>query len=109
MTPTDIGPHPQAPEFYMAFGKPDGWEEQDCGTLFVRRVGATGDILFEPAVRIVRSELPSGESVYPAYMSEWIPSAEELARLNAGEPLRLLISGNSLPPVALWVREEGEV
>ncbi len=109
MTPLDIGAHPDAPDFYIRMGKPESWQEEDCGTLCVRRVGATGDMLAEPAARLVRSQLPSGEEVYPAFMSEWQPTEDELARLNAGEPIRMLISGNGLPPVALWVRGEGEV
>ena len=109
MQPVDIGPHPEAPEHYLRFGKPPEWDEQDCGTLCVRRVGATGDLLVEPAARIVRNVLPSGEEVYPAYMSEWAPTREELELLAKGANIRILISGTSLPPVAIWVREEDEV
>lgn len=109
MIPGDIGPHPDAPDYYVRMGKPESWDDKDCDVLGVRRVAATGDLLFEPAARIVRNPLPSGEVVYPAFMSEWHPSEEELARINTGEPVRMLISGNSLPPVALWVRGEGEV
>jgi hypothetical protein len=109
MIATDIGPHPDAPDHYIRMGKPADWDEQDCGTLAVRRVGATGDILFEPAVRIVRSQLSSGEEVYPAFMSEWRPTEEELHLLNKGEPVRMLVSGNNLPPIALWVRDDSEI
>lgn len=109
MNAADIGPHPDAPDYYIRMGKPSDWNEKDCGSLAVRRVAATGDILFEPAARIVTNQLPSGEQVYPAFLSEWHPTEEELARLNAGVPIRMLISGNGLPPVALWVRQEGEV
>jgi hypothetical protein len=109
MIPSDIGAHPDAPDHYIRMGKPDDWDDADCGSLAVRRVATTGDILFEPAVRIVRSDLPSGESLYPAFMSEWVPSIEELALLNAGQPIRMLVSGNGLPPVALWVRSGDEV
>ena len=109
MQPTDIGPHPDAPDHYLRFGKPPEWDEQDCADLCVRRVAATGDVLYEPAVRVVRSELPSGDHYYPCFMSEWRPSPEELERLTKGEPIRMLISGTTLPPVSLWVREEGEI
>ncbi len=109
MTPADIGPHPDAPTHYIRMGKPENWNEEDCGSLAVRRVGATGDILFEPAVRVCHTVLPSGETVYPAFMSEWEPSEEERARIAAGAPIRMLVSGNGLPPVALWAREDGEV
>lgn len=109
MMPTDIGPHPAAPEHYIVMGKPKDWDDDDCSSLSVRRVGATADVLHEPAARVVRSELPSGEEIYPAYLSEWTPSHAELALLMAGEPVRLLISGNALPPCALWVRGGDEV
>lgn len=115
MNPIDIRPHPDAPDHYFAMGKPESWNEEDCGTLCVRRVGVTGDMLVEPAARLVRSQLPSGEEIYPAFQSEWEPSDEEYARIvemvNAGvKPrFRTLISGNGLPPVAFWLRGEGEV
>lgn len=109
MNPGDIGPHPDAPDHYIRMGKPAAWDDQDCGSLAVRFVGATGDILHEPAARIVRNDLPSGDTVYPAYMSEWYPDEHELAMLAQGQPIRLLISGNGLPPVALWVRGDGEI
>jgi hypothetical protein len=109
MIPVDIGPHPDAPNHYIVFGKPKDWKEEDCSVLATRHVGVTGDVLYEPAVRVVRSPLPSGEDVYPAFLSEWRPTEEELHRLNKGEPLRLLVSGNGIPPVAMWVREEDEV
>lgn len=108
MIPGDIGPHPSAPDHYIALGKPSSWKDEDCGTLAVRFVGATGDILFEPAVRLVRSQLPSGEEIYPAYLSEWIPTERELELLAAGRPVRLLISGAGMPPISAWVPEEDE-
>lgn len=115
MIPSDIGPHPDAPNHYFPMGKPKDWNEADCGTLTVRLVGATGDMLYEPAARIVRSDLPSGEAVYPAYLSEWVPSDEERAhlieKLMNGDAIafRMLVSGRSLPPVALWLKGMGEV
>lgn len=109
MRPVDIGPHPDAPDHYVALGKPADWNDEDCSSLCIRRVGATGDMFYEPAARIVNNQLASGASVYPAYMSEWRPSAEELELLNKGEPIRMLVSGNVLPPVALWVRGQSEI
>lgn len=115
MNPTDIGPHPDAPQHYFSMGKPESWDAKDCGSLCVRRVAATGDLLYEPAARIVRSHLPSGEEVYPAFLSEWEPTEEERARilalLAADAPIlfRMLISGNGLPPAALWLQREDEV
>jgi hypothetical protein len=109
MKPTDIGPHPEAPDYYMKMGKPKDWEEKDCGTLCVRRMVATADMLAEPAARVQRSQLPSGEEVFPVYVSEWVPTPDDLELLKAGQPIRLMISGTSLPPVAMWVRGEAEV
>ena len=109
MIPQDIGPHPAAPNHYLQMRKPKEWSDEDCGTLAVRRVGATGDVFEEPAARIVTSQLPSGEQVYPAYLSEWMPTEQERALILAGEPVRLLISGNSLPPCSMWVRQGDEV
>lgn len=109
MNAIDVGPHPDAPDHYIRMGKPEDWHEADCGSLAVRRVGVTGDIIFEPAVRIVRSDLPSGECIYPAFLSEWLPTDHERELITAGGSIRMLVSGNGLPPVALWAREEDEV
>ena len=35
--------------------------------------------------------------------SAWYPTPDELALLNAGEPVALTIWGAGMPPVALWV------
>lgn len=109
MIPGDIGAHPEAPHHYIVMGKPESWNEEDCGSLAVRRVATTGDILYEPAVRIVRDQLPSGEEYYPAFMFEMIPSEDERARIAAGHPVRVLICGNGMPPVSVWVPAEDEV
>jgi hypothetical protein len=115
MLPSDIGAHPDAPNHYFAFGKPKDWAEEDCGTLTIRRVGATGDMLLEPAARLVRNDLPSGESVYPAYLSQWVPSQEEreqlLDKLLAGDPIefRTLLASDGLPPMSIWLRGADEV
>lgn len=115
MIPTDIGPHPDAPAYYMPMGKPKEWNEEDCGTLTVRRVGATGDLLHEPAARIVKDELPSGDVVYPSFLAEWVPSEDErdrlITKLLEGDPIsfRTLIAGNGLPPMAIWLKGDEEV
>lgn len=115
MIPSDIGAHPDAPHHYTPMRKPESWADEDCGTLTVRRVGATGDMLHEPAARIVRDDLPSGESVYPSFLMQWVPTdderAEMLRKLMMGEEIefRLLLAGNGLPPHALWLRGMGEV
>ena len=115
MIPADIGPHPDAPNHYISFGKPTEWNDEDCGTLTVRRVGATGDMLYEPAARIVRDDLPSGESVYPSFLSEWMLSAQERAslaqRILNGDPIffRVLVAGNGLPPMSIWLKDHEEI
>lgn len=114
MIPNDIQPDPDFPNAYAPFGKPESMNDEDCGTLTVLRVGATGDILHEPAARIVSSNPPSGDSVYPCFMSQWSPTQEERERLHnlldSGEPIdfRMLIVGNGLPPVSLWLRDRFE-
>jgi hypothetical protein len=109
LTPGDIGPHPDAPNHYTKFGKPTDWKDEDCGSLGVRRLAATGEMFYEPAARIVRDELPSGEFVYPAFLSEWYPTPDEIERIVAGQPVRCLIAGNGLQPMSLWARNDGEV
>lgn len=115
MQPRDIGPHPDAPAHYFPMGKPKDWNEEDCGTLTVRRVGATGDMLAEPAARLVQNPLPSGEVIYPSFLMEWEPTPEERARMLSilmndwPFVIRQLIAGNGLPPTALWLRAEDEV
>lgn len=115
MIPTDIGPHPDAPDYYFPMGKPKDWDEADCGTLAVRRVGATGDLLHEPAARIVKDELPSGEVIYPSFLAEWEPTDEECNRIldclmEGQKPrFRVLLAGNNLPPSRIWVKGAEEV
>lgn len=41
-----------------------------------------------------------------ALVSAWIPTPDELARLNAGQPVWLHIWANGQPPVALSVPED---
>jgi hypothetical protein len=38
---------------------------------------------------------------YTTHTSFWLPSAEDLARLNAGEPIALTIYGNTHPVVSV--------
>ncbi len=44
------------------------------------------------------------EGMYYTLESAWIPTPEELALLNAGRPLVLVIAGRGMPPVKLEVR-----
>jgi hypothetical protein len=115
MTPNDIGPHPDAPASYFFMGKPSDWSEEDCGSLAIRRVGATGEMLVEPAARIIQDDLPSGDAIYPAYLSQWTATEAERSQiaelLVTGQPIefRTLIAGNALPPMSIWLRGHGEI
>lgn len=69
-----------------SFSAPKGWDEAkngECDTLTVRRRNETGNHTFESA---------------------WYPTPEELALLNAGEPVILTV-WNSQPPVSINVNE----
>jgi hypothetical protein len=109
MNPGDIGPHPDAPQHYITMGRPPSMTDEQCGSLSVRRIGATGDLVCEPAQRVVRQDYEDGQTLYPCFMSEWVPTDEEREQIAAGQPVRMLIVGNSLPPVSLWVRGTDEV
>lgn len=39
-----------------------------------------------------------------AVMSAWMPTPEELARLNAGEPVYLILFGTTMPPAYVGVK-----
>lgn len=106
MNPGDIGPHPDAPEYYIPMGKPKSMTDNDCQTLMVRLVGATGDMVKEVPIRIV--SVPLETDVVPGFLSEWYPSAEDIERMIAGIPVRMLVVGQTLPPTNLWVRGDGE-
>lgn len=70
-------------------GKPRDWNEEKngrCGSL--------------PICDIVT---PDG---LPVMVSAWVPTAAELKRLVAGQPVYLWIYGHSHPPVALTVRDD---
>ena len=67
-------------------GSPEGLADGLCGTL------------------AVRSETHQA-SGHPCMVSEWLPSAEELAALARGVPVRLTILGGIHPPVAIDVGE----
>lgn len=64
------------------FSKPEGWTEDQCGDL---PVWAGSD-----------------QSGHPCIISKWVPSKEELAALNAGEGIYLMIAGTGMPPVSLF-------
>lgn len=47
-----------------------------------------------------------GDVTVNAMVTAWKPTAEELERLNAGEPVLLSILGNVWPPANIWVAGE---
>lgn len=67
-------------------GAPQGWDDSKgvaCEALFVADV-----------------ESPAGAVM----VSEWRPTAEEIERIVAGEPVWLWVFGRAHPPVSLTVR-----
>lgn len=52
------------------------------------------------ALAITRIEYPDGT---PAVASYWMPTADELARLNAGKAVAMVVLGRTHPPVFLAV------
>jgi hypothetical protein len=74
----------QHPTNNAVLGAPKGWDQNElpCGALPITRTECDG---------------------VPAVVSYWMPTAEELASLNAGKPLALWVVGNTMPPVALTV------
>jgi len=54
-------------------------------------------------VRIEKRPLGDRGDLYWAIVSAWKPSPEELARLNSGAHVHLVIIGASMPPVCLEV------
>lgn len=109
MRPGDIGPHPASPDYYIAMGRPRDMTEDECITLMVRLVGATGDCVQEVPVRIMSVPSPDDMTVRPGFVSEWYPEPEDIDRIVAGQPLRMLVLGSALPPTNLWVRGEDEI
>lgn len=64
-------------------GKPLDWNEAEQGECLALSV----------------TDVPLGDLNY--MVSHWLPDAEELARINAGEPIALWIQGIIHPVVAL--------
>ncbi len=52
---------------------------------------------------IVRGEYPNGQKIVATF---WMPDAEELAALNRGEPVQVIIWGVTMPPVCILVGSE---
>lgn len=94
MQPGMITPHPDAPDAYIVMRAPPGME--NCVDLAYRFVHCD-----DGAVGMV---------------AEFIPDAEDIAKMQAGQPVRFLYrpcfnqNGQPIvPPIALWVRDEGEI
>lgn len=54
------------------------------------------------SLAVMRGHFPNGTQVVVSF---WKPDAEELAQLNAGEPVTLLLWGETMPPAAVFVGE----
>jgi hypothetical protein len=74
----------QHPSNNAVLGAPAGWDQKElpCGALPITRTQCDG---------------------FPAVVSYWRPTAEELRALNAGAPLALWVIGGTMPPVSLTV------
>jgi hypothetical protein len=65
-------------------GAPAGWDQKElpCNALPITRTQCDG---------------------FPAVVSYWQPTAEELRALSAGMPIALWVIGGTMPPVSLTV------
>ena len=64
-------------------GAPPGASIDECGALAITRI-----------------QYPDGT---PGVISYWMPTADELARLNAGRPVALLVLGTTHAPICMLV------
>jgi len=55
------------------------------------------------ALPITRTECDG----YAVVASFWLPTADELAALNAGASVELCVLGHTMPPVSVTVRQSG--
>lgn len=67
-------------EANITYGKPEGWEEDECGNLPVHK-GSDGK--------------------HPVLVSAWMPSIGDIERMVEGKPIYLTIVGTAMPPVSL--------
>jgi len=74
----------QHPSNNAVLGAPAGWDQKEvpCGALPITRTECEG---------------------LPVVVSFWRPTSEELAALNAGAPVSLMVVGHTMPPVSLTV------
>lgn len=77
----------QHPSNNKVLGAPQGWDQSQgtCDALPVTRIDTTQG---------------------PAVCSYWKPTREEIRMLAAGGLVELLIMGETMPPVALGVKED---
>lgn len=108
MNVSDIGPHPEAPDgHYVVFKGPESMGD-DCGDLTVRLNRVNELPIDPPSMRV--TEVFGHNGPYLGYCSEWKPSPEEMALVAMGQPIRINVIGlGGLPPMAVWVKELGEV
>ena len=74
----------QHPSNNAVLGAPSGWNQKElpCNALPITRTTCEG---------------------MPVVVSYWLPTVDELAALNAGAPLALMVVGHTMPPVSLNV------
>ena len=82
-------PFRRHPETNIDLGKPAGWDDQ-----------VNGECVTLPAVQAVTTD---GLHVYHTFYD---PTPEQLARLNAGQPVRLSIYSRSHPVISIDARDD---
>lgn len=80
----------QHPSNNAVLGAPPGMPFEECNAL--------------PITRVVWQDT-GGHGV----VSYWMPTPDELRRLNAGQAVRLTVLGQTHPPLALGVDGDGEI
>lgn len=79
----------QHPTNNAVLGAPPGMSPDECGAL--------------PITRITYSDNT------PAVASFWTPTPSELQLLNDGKPVRLIVLGNTHPPLSMGVDGDGQL
>lgn len=98
MIPGNIPVDPNYPDSNITFGPPPGADEW-CGSL---------------TVRLTCLETEDGTIGPAGFLSEWWPTPEEIALVNAGQPIRSHLVGRSflgeagLRPQMIWVKKVDE-
>lgn len=82
------------PEANIVYTKPEGWTDDQCGSLSVHRM-------------LIPREPTKGQEegrVDQVMISCWQPSDEEIEEIKEGKPVYLLITAAGQPPVALMTQ-----